>query len=155
MRTVLLLLGTSLSILGVTLVACSDDDKTSPTTTADASAADSSTTNTTDSGDTKDSSTAGPTLCGGEAGYKGNSKGVGAYCTAAGGQCASPNFCTADFGGYPVFCSTGCSSDVQCGDGATCVDEGGQKACVPAACFALLPDGGGGGDDGGDGGDGG
>ena len=72
-------------------------------------------------------------------GTKGNALGVGAYCQAS-AECKTGTFCTA--GAAPKgaeFCTAFCSSDADCGDGATCYagDPRG-KACVPAACIALL-----------------
>lgn len=71
-------------------------------------------------------------------GTKGNAIGVGAYCQAS-SECMSGTFCTA--GAAPKgaeFCTAFCSSDADCGEGATCYSDPRGKACVPAACIALL-----------------
>lgn len=72
------------------------------------------------------------------AGTKGNAIGVGAYCQAS-SECKSGTFCTA--GAAPKgaeFCTAFCSTDADCGDGASCYSDPRGKACVPAACIALL-----------------
>jgi hypothetical protein len=71
-------------------------------------------------------------------GTKGNTIGVGAYCQAS-AECKSGTFCTA--GAAPKgaeFCTAFCSSDADCGEGASCYSDPRGKACVPAACIALL-----------------
>lgn len=77
----------------------------------------------------------------------GNSKNVGAYCTAGGGQCAAypagnARLCAIDLdpsGGS--FCiKIGCSDHQACGEEACCTGRPGQPvhACVPKGC--LAPD---------------
>jgi hypothetical protein len=85
---------------------------------------------------------------------KGNSQGVGAYCTPGGGECSKfplSAVCLADVGQSEWFCTRiGCQMDSDCGAMATCVKQSGNSGCVPDKCL--------GGTDGGtmmDGGDGG
>ncbi len=71
-------------------------------------------------------------------GTKGNAIGVGAYCQAS-AECKTGTFCTA--GAAPKgaeFCTAFCSTDADCGEGASCYQDPRGKACVPAACLALL-----------------
>jgi hypothetical protein len=71
-------------------------------------------------------------------GAKGNSKGVGDFCTSS-SMCGKDTFCTA--GQAPKgaeFCTAFCATDADCGEGATCYTEARGRACVPAACMALL-----------------
>lgn len=72
------------------------------------------------------------------AGTKGNAKGVGAFCQSS-SECKQGTFCTA--GPAPKgaeFCTAFCSTDADCGEGASCFKEARGTACVPAACLALL-----------------
>ena len=74
-----------------------------------------------------------------------NSAGVGGPCTKGGNQCsatAAP-FCTVDYAAVPAaFCTKTCTSDADCGDGASCAGETGMslRACVPTACLATVGD---------------
>jgi hypothetical protein len=73
-------------------------------------------------------------------GFTGNAQGIGAYCTATGQQCAGGTLCAADFTpGEDVCIQLGCSSDASCGEGACCVSQDGQQACVPALCVGSGP----------------
>ncbi|HSO31621.1 MAG TPA: hypothetical protein VLT33_03870 [Labilithrix sp.] len=68
------------------------------------------------------------------AGTKPNDKGVGAYCQAS-SECTQGTFCTAGLAPKGAeFCTTFCSSDADCGAGATCYTDARGRACVPAAC---------------------
>ena len=71
-----------------------------------------------------------------------NSVGVGAPCTAGGGQCASGLQCSADLGassGPAGFCmKLGCTASAECGSDAACCAPaagGGVKVCLPDACL--------------------
>jgi hypothetical protein len=68
----------------------------------------------------------------------GNELGVGRYCTKNGGECGGANasLCLADFlsGEFANFCTKLCSTDMDCGSGATCSGSGSQKACIPTKC---------------------
>ncbi len=68
-------------------------------------------------------------------GTKANDKGVGAYCDAQ-TRCPSRSICTGDFGASKgaQFCTFACSSDAECGAGATCFKEARGSGCVPVAC---------------------
>lgn len=89
-------------------------------------------------------------------GDKGNDKGIGAPCTPLGKECdAYPGapVCLADVGQDQWMCTRiGCTSDEQCGSGATCYKDPGGSACVPNRCLAGGGDAGSdaGGDAGGD-----
>jgi len=89
----------------------------------------------------------GPTGCNGIC-ERGNSRGVGRYCTGGGGQCAStPDqlapFCTQDFNPTNLgFCTRPCADDSQCGENARCTSENGSgpKGCFPDFCMAEPSD---------------
>jgi hypothetical protein len=70
---------------------------------------------------------------------KGNSNGVGAYCTPGGMECSKfplAAACLADLGQSEWFCTRiGCSMNSDCGDGATCYMQTGGSACVPDKCL--------------------
>jgi hypothetical protein len=74
----------------------------------------------------------------------GNSKGVGAYCSSGGSQCASQSFanlCAVELdprGGN--FCiHVPCQDHDQCGEGACCIGMGSPiKACIPAGCVGGI-----------------
>jgi hypothetical protein len=71
---------------------------------------------------------------------RGNSFGVGRYCTPGGGECADTQatFCTVDFNPTDLaFCTRPCSDSSQCGEDATCRgdDGGGPMGCVPNFCL--------------------
>jgi hypothetical protein len=84
----------------------------------------------------EDISTSGDTECVAP-GTKGNEKGVGAYCQAA-TECSQGTFCTAGVAPKGAeFCTAFCSTDADCGAGATCYTDPRGRACVPAACVAL------------------
>jgi len=74
-----------------------------------------------------------------EPGTPGNAVGVGEYCTPDGGQCADnegANFCLATFDPASNFCSiVFCTTDEQCGEGATCYQDEMGSACVPLECL--------------------
>jgi hypothetical protein len=70
-----------------------------------------------------------------------NSVGIGAPCTAGGGQCAAGLSCSSDLSaasGPNGFCmKVGCASAAECGSGATCCAPpagAGVKVCLPDAC---------------------
>lgn len=70
-------------------------------------------------------------------GTKGNDKGVGAFCQTS-KECAPGTFCTAGVAPKGAeFCTAFCSSDADCGEGASCYTDPRGRACVPAACIAL------------------
>lgn len=69
-------------------------------------------------------------------GALGNAGGVGEYCTAGGGECDdndAATYCTVDYqDGAPPFCTMPCFGADECGEGATCADDGGPlKGCAP------------------------
>ncbi len=69
---------------------------------------------------------------------KGNSIGVGKYCTPNGGQCMGlgAGLCTADLGQDEWFClKIGCQTDTDCAENATCVMQMGGAGCVPNKCL--------------------
>ena len=71
-------------------------------------------------------------------GAKGNSIGVGEYCTRGGHECADnleAFLCIVDIRpDAEPFCVKSCSTDEGCGENAVCTNEGGEgpKGCVPA-----------------------
>jgi hypothetical protein len=72
-------------------------------------------------------------------GDKGNDKGVGEYCTPAGGECngfPESGLCLASVGQDQWMCTrVGCDSNTDCGQGAGCLIVPGQgSACVPCRC---------------------
>lgn len=70
-------------------------------------------------------------------GDPGNSVGVGKYCTTRGRECVgngAATFCIAGFSSHNYCTVTMCTSDEECGEGATCVTEGPGSACVPDYC---------------------
>lgn len=71
-------------------------------------------------------------------GDKGNDKGVGEYCTPAGGECAGfpeAPLCLASVGQEQWMCTRiGCDSTTDCGEGAGCLITGQGSACVPCRC---------------------
>ena len=70
-------------------------------------------------------------------GAVGNAGGVGEYCTEGGGECDdndSATYCTIDYrSDAPPFCTMPCFGGDECGEGASCTDDGGGglKGCVP------------------------
>lgn len=75
-----------------------------------------------------------PTACVPE-GTKGNSLGVGAFCSKT-VACASGLLCTAAYA--PVgaqFCTIVCSTDADCGEDSTCYHEARGSGCTPNACL--------------------
>jgi len=79
-------------------------------------------------------------------GAPGNENGVGKYCTAAGGECASngaASICLADYttGEFGNFCTKLCADDTDCGTGAVCTGSDPQaatKACIPSECVSSM-----------------
>jgi hypothetical protein len=77
--------------------------------------------------------------CGGVC-EKGNSYGIGHYCSPAGAQCNDTKyafFCTVDFEETDLwFCTRPCADDSDCAENATCRadDGGGIKGCFPDIC---------------------
>ena len=70
------------------------------------------------------------------AGTKGNSKGIGAYCQGA-SECSPDTFCTAGLAPKGAeYCTAFCSTDADCGEGATCYTDPRGKACAPTSCLA-------------------
>lgn len=72
-------------------------------------------------------------------GDKGNSIGVGKYCTPGGGECTGggAGLCTADVGEDEWFCvKVGCQMDADCAEDATCVMQMGSSGCVPNKCLS-------------------
>lgn len=71
-------------------------------------------------------------------GTKGNSLGVGEYCQAA-SDCKTGTFCTAGLAPKGAeFCTAFCSTDADCGEGASCYTDPRGKGCAPTACLAVL-----------------
>lgn len=70
-------------------------------------------------------------------GATGNSVGVGKECTKGGNECAAGMFCVADLvaGTWGNFCTTSCSADADCGEGAVCSQS---QTCVPQACVGTV-----------------
>jgi hypothetical protein len=75
-------------------------------------------------------------------GSAGNTLGIGAYCDAQ-TTCpaATPGhvlLCTANFGApaHEWFCTSPCTGDSECGDGAVCVTDTRGRGCVPVPCTA-------------------
>jgi hypothetical protein len=78
-----------------------------------------------------------------EPGDSGNELGVGKHCTEGGGECASTsgaNLCLADYvsGDFGNFCAASCSSDDDCGSGATCMGSGARAVCFPDQCVDTV-----------------
>jgi hypothetical protein len=78
-------------------------------------------------------------------GYKGNEKGIGAYCQPGYVECPTVAgavlLCASEFGGPPEdsFCTTPCEKQSDCGSDAICVDNPLGQGCAPLRC---IPDGG-------------
>lgn len=69
---------------------------------------------------------------------KGNALGVGAYCQTA-SDCKTGTFCTAGLAPKGAeFCTAFCSTDADCGEGASCYTDPRGKACAPTACIAQM-----------------
>jgi len=84
--------------------------------------------------------------CCGQAGDKGNSKGVGQFCIEHGDCTGEAVLCS--FAAAPqkkaYFCTVPCNPDMgttACGEGAVCQFDNAFQAygCVPSACLANLP----------------
>jgi hypothetical protein len=82
-------------------------------------------------------------------GAPGNSLGIGKECTPGGNECGSATICVADYvqGTWGNFCTTTCSTDAECGEGAVCSQSqagASIRTCVPTACVgtAEISDGG-------------
>lgn len=70
---------------------------------------------------------------------RGNSLGVGRYCSAGGTECrgnGDATVCLAPFSDSSNFCSIlGCETDADCGEDTTCVVQSAGSACVPNYCL--------------------
>jgi hypothetical protein len=76
---------------------------------------------------------------------KGNSIGVGKYCTPGGNECMGlgAGLCTADVAQDEWFCvKVGCQMDSDCAEMAMCVKQSGSSGCVPDKCLSGGTDGG-------------
>lgn len=115
-----------LFVLALTIPACSSSSSSS---SSDAGASDDSATN---------NPIAAPDNCVPKT-YKGNNLGIGAFCDST-TSCPDSNttflVCTAyhDAPTNEYFCTTPCTADKDCGDGAFCVHNPGGSGCVPAQC---------------------
>lgn len=70
------------------------------------------------------------------AGDKGNTIGVGKYCSKTVDDCDNGTFCQAAFAPEGAqFCTKLCTADSQCGDDAVCFKEDRGSACVPNKCL--------------------
>jgi len=70
-------------------------------------------------------------------GDEGNALGVGRFCTDTGGQCndLEADFCLGSAVADMPFCTKiYCSSDDECGEGATCIGNAAGSACIPDVC---------------------
>lgn len=113
-------------IVGLSLLACGDDNG---------------------SANGPDAACVGATGCNGPC-EKGNEYGVGAYCTAGGGECANTPmraapFCTVDTAETEfAFCTRPCTTNADCGSNARCANEGGTgpSGCFPIFCEDTTPD---------------
>lgn len=130
-------------VIGLTGLACSSGGGTST------GSGTSTTTGT--GGHTSTSSSTTGTGTGGhmntcvQPGDKGNSIGVGKYCTPGGGECTglAAGLCTGDVGPTEWFCvKIGCQKDSDCAEMATCVTQTGGSGCVPNKCLQGGNDGG-------------
>ena len=89
-----------------------------------------------------DSGCTGGTGCG-EGCELANSKGVGRFCTAGGGECNQNGapfiFCTVDYvSGAPAYCTGPCSKDADCGENADCSGSGmGGRGCETMLCGGM------------------
>jgi|GEM_PF-6914665 len=98
------------------------------------------------SANTPDAACVGATGCNGAC-EKGNELGVGAYCTAGGGECANTPmraapFCTVDTSNTDLqFCTRTCTTNADCGSNARCASDGsGPSGCFPNFCDDTTPD---------------
>ena len=109
----------------------------------------------TDSGTPRDavagetgSADSGATSACGHPGDKGNSLGVGQYCTSQDCPSTAPVCSVLNNTSEPAnmqtfFCvlpCTACSPAGFCGDGASCVCSSAGCGCIPDSCSALIPD---------------
>lgn len=115
------------------------DTGVAPADTGVANPADSGVVDLPDAGSMTD---AGPGICVPPAGYTGNSKNVGAACTAGGGECRQYSFaglCSIDLDPQgDNFCiHIGCRDHTTCGEMACCTGRAGSAihACVPKGCL--------------------
>jgi len=111
-------------VLAVLMIGCGSDDSGATTT---------------DSGTDTDETPKLPDESCVRPGDKGNSKGVGTFCTPLGKECAGfagAPVCLADLGQKQWMCTrVGCSTDADCGTDATCYKDPGGSACVPNRCL--------------------
>lgn len=86
----------------------------------------------------------------GHPGDKGNSLGIGQYCTALKDCPSTAPICTIignslePANDQTYFCTATCTTagsttDPACGSGATCVKQGANLACVPDSCGSVAP----------------
>lgn len=71
---------------------------------------------------------------------EGNETGVGSPCSLGGGECPFPTLCLVDIlEDAPPICSIlDCTSDEQCGTGATCFSEDDFGVCTPDRCLDEI-----------------
>lgn len=115
------------ALLGLTVVACGDDDDGAPAV--------------------PDSGVMAPAGSCAQPGDVGNELGIGTFCSPRGGQCAAfpqAGVCLATIapGEGQWFCTRLCSDDADCGSDAVCTGDGRGAACVPARCAPEPEDGG-------------
>lgn len=75
----------------------------------------------------------------GQRGDTGNDQGVGRFCTPTGNECMVPSpFCLAALAPSEgqFFCTHLCTSDNQCGTGASCQGDSRGRVCFPNRCIA-------------------
>lgn len=135
-----------LSILAVALGGCSaapepvqKEEKTTKGGSTSGSGTGTGTGTGTDTGtDTKptEPTTPSPTEACSVAGDKGNTIGVGKFCSKTVDECGSGTFCQAAFAPEGAqFCTKLCTADKDCGDDAVCFKEARGSACVPNKCL--------------------
>ncbi len=121
-----------------TSTASGGSSTTSGASSSSSSEGSSSGASSTGGGPVSDAGNTLPGTCQPAPGFAGNSKGIGAYCTVDGGQCASGLDCSgAEPGGTGNFCMSigACTIDTDCGADACCVlEEGIVHVCLPLLC---------------------